>query len=175
MKAVFICLYPERGMLLITKECWISQDSIRLSASVVERSALSRQCSGPGIDKREIQAPLKLIPKLLFSPKPSFSPKNPSLESCFGSNVFHMGLQIERKRKGNREESESPSPIPFMGEAPDYTLRLLHLRVLLLMLSQLSSLGWRSPQAAHCLSLGVSATGSGISQVSQQHPALLLI
>lgn len=166
-------------MLLITKECWISQDSIRLSASVVERSALSRQCSGPGIDKREIQAPLKLIPKLLFSPKPSFSPKNPSLESCFGSNVFHMGLEIERKRKGNREgnreESESPSPIPFMGEAPDYTLRLLHLCVLLLMLSQLPSLGWRSPQAARCLSLGVSATGSGISQVSQQHSALLLI
>lgn len=58
--------------------------------------------------KVKIQAPLKLIPKfLLTSLEASFLPKNPyihacSLELCFNSNVFHMGVEIERKRKGNK-------------------------------------------------------------------------
>lgn len=124
-RGIYLLLPLERRMWFITKEWWISQDSTRLYMAVTERPAWSRQCRVRSW-KCEIQSPLKLIPELLLnSPEPSFPPKNPyvyfsSLELCFNSNVFPMGLEIEKKRMGSegvweREESKLPSPIIFMG------------------------------------------------------------
>lgn len=185
-------------MWFITKEWWISQDSIRLRTVVTERSASSRQrfvrswkCFRRVLCQSEIQAPLKLIPKLLFtSLEPSFPPKNlyvyfSSLELCFNSNVFPMGLEIERKRKGSggaweREESKPPSLIPFMGRSS-----WLHPQAstspsssLPFALTGLIPSVQRSPEAAHCLSWVMLHRRhfllSRVSQVPQRHPAFLL-
>lgn len=140
----------------------------------------------------EIQAPLKLIPKLLLtSLEPNFPPKNPyiyfsSLELCFNSSVFPTGLEIERKIKGSegaweREESKSPSAIPFMGRSSWLYPQASTSPCSSLPFALTGLIPWvqRSPQAAHSPSLEMLRRWhfllSGISQAPQQHPAFLFV
>lgn len=109
------------------------------------------KCCRTVLQQVEIQAPLKLIPKLLLtSPEARFPQKNPyeyfkSLELYFNSNVFPMELEIKRKKREVkacwRKRNRSFLPPSLHRKILLITLRSPHFSALLFpLLLQVSSL-----------------------------------